>query len=698
MPKEIASPLDTRQAAITEEQDYLNATLERRAEILQYLNAELSTSVDDAVSHARHQGMNRQRTELTHAENGLIFGRLDSLEGTPLRIGRVGVSDAADGADPMVIDWRAPAARPFYMATPVEPLGHAHRRHIRTTGDTVVGVDDEPLDGNSASGLVGEGALFSALSQRRTGEMSSAAATLQREQDEIVRATAHGPLVVQGGPGTGKTVVALHRAAYLLFANPQLATRGVLTLGPSRRFLDYISQVLPALGETAIVAATPDTLLPGVTVTVEEPRLTEAIKGRALWQSALSRYAVAQTPESAPVALDWEGERYEISSSMVERLITTAISGRSYHAARRWFHEQMHDRLAHAIAERLEDAFARIDEGLEDVVHARVNFQEVDGGNEGSEADGILTDEELDKLREDIAENPRVAAVLAVFWPILDPNEELGRLMGDEAMLQKFVPELNDAERQAVITTKGGWTSSDIPLLDAISHLLGDTTVHPNSETFLSERAASRRDWIYGHVIVDEAQELSEMQWHMVARRTPQLSITAVGDIDQAETPHQHTTWAQVVDAVFGERWTQAKLTIGYRTPAEAMALTGPILQNAGSVNEPPNAVRFSGIEPWERSANESQLVTEISRAFKELTERWAGGTVGVIAAAPRVPALQLALDGIPVITATQSKGLEWDATIVIDPAGIAAEPRGWNRLYVALTRSTQELCRIHVL
>lgn len=697
MLNETASPLDTREAAITEEQDYLDETLERRTEILQFLNTELSASAHDAVSHARRQGMVRQRTELTHAENGLIFGRLDALDGTPLRIGRVGVSAAADDADPMVIDWRAPAARPFYMATPVEPLGQAHRRHIRIEGTTVVGVDDEPLDGESTSGLVGEGALFSALSERRTGQMTSAAATLQREQDEIVRAGVHGPLVVQGGPGTGKTVVALHRAAYLLFASPQLAARGVLTLGPSRRFLDYIAQVLPALGETAIVAATPDTLIAGVSVTVEEPRVTEGIKGRAVWQPALERYVAARTPESTPVAFVWEGERYEIPSFMVERLITTAVSGRDYHAARRWFHEQMHDRLAHSVAERFEDVFSRIDEGLEDVVHARQTFQVVDRDNEGSEVNGVLTEQELDKLRDDIAENRRVATVLANIWPILDPQKELRRLLGDEALLEQFIPTLSDDERRAVVTTKDGWASSDIPLLDAMSHLLGDIIVHPSSDTFLSERAASRRDWVYGHVIVDEAQELSEMQWHMVARRTPQLSITAVGDIDQAETPHQHTTWGQAVNAVFGERWTQAKLTIGYRTPAEVMALTGPILKEAGSVNEPPNAVRFSGVEPWERDINETQLVDEIARAFEELTDRWAGGTVGVIAAAPRVPALQAALNGIPVITATQSKGLEWDATLVIDPDGIAAEPRGWNRLYVALTRATQELGRINV-
>ena len=687
-------------SALAEEQRYLDTALERRADIIRYLDSELSVATSDGVAQIRHRRLARQRTELDAAEHGLIFGRLDAVDGTARRIGRIGISNSADDAEPLVIDWRAPAARPFYMATPVEPLGQARRRHIRVEGQDVIDVNDEPLDEVSASGLVGEGALFAALAGRRTAHMASAAATLQREQDEIVRAEVKGPLVVQGGPGTGKTVVALHRAAYLLFANPQMAAQGVLTLGPSRRFLDYIAQVLPALGETAIVAATPDELVPGVTVTADEPPATEELKGRAIWQTVIWRYVAARTPESMAVHFVWEGEHYEIAASTVERLISGASSGRSYHAARTVFIDFMHDQMVQEIADRVESAFVRIDEGLEDIVHVAVEFEEVDGGHEGSENDGILSDDELDALRDRIAQDPQIEATIHTVWPVLDPAEELLRLLGDDAQLRQFAPELSASERAAVTARTPGWSSSDVALLDAMADLLGDTVVHPRvkaSEEFLAERAASRRDWIYGHVIVDEAQELSEMQWHMVSRRTPKLSITAVGDIDQADSSHRHTSWGQAVDAVFGERWTQAQLTIGYRTPAEVMALTGPVLRNAGSFNTPPNAVRRSGIEPWVRESTEGQLLSDIQQAFKELTKRWDGGTVGVIAAAQRIPALQAALDDVPVVSATQSKGLEWDATLVIDPAGIAAEPRGWNRLYVALTRSTQELGQITV-
>lgn len=686
--------------AIAEEQNYLDMVLERRADIIQYLESELSVATNDGVDQIRHRHLARQRTELDAADNGLIFGRLDAVDGTVRRIGRIGISSSAGDTEPLVIDWRAPAARPFYMATAVESLGQARRRHIRIDGKKVVDVNDEPLDQANSSGLVGEGALFAALAGRRTEHMSSAAATLQREQDEIVRADVQGPLVVQGGPGTGKTVVALHRAAYLLFANPELAAQGVLTLGPSRRFLDYIAQVLPALGETAIVATTPDELVPGITVTVDESRTTEELKGRAIWQSVISRYVEARTPESKPVEFIWEGDHYVIPARTVTRLVAGAISGRSYHAARSIFIEYMHDQLVEAMADRLESAFARIDEGLEDIVHVDVDFQEVDGGHEGSENDGLLSDEELDSLRDRIAQDSQVDAVIGTVWPLLDPAEELLRLLSDQELLRRFAPELSESERATVSDRTPGWSSSDVALLDAMSDLLGDTVVYPPvkaSDEFLAERAASRRDWVYGHIIVDEAQELSQMQWHMVSRRTPRLSITAVGDIDQADSSHLHTTWAQAVNAVFGGRWTQAQLTIGYRTPAEVMALTDPVLRKAGSLNTPPNAVRRSGIEPWERESTEEQLLADIWQAFDELVDRWDGGTVGVIAAAPRVPELQKVLHSVPVVSATESKGLEWDATLVVDPRGIAAEPRGWNRLYVALTRSTQELGQIIV-
>lgn len=690
--------------AVEQEQVSLDEAFTRRDDLLRQLDADLAAPAADAVQQTRMRMMAQRRAELSHAEQGLIFGRLDGLDNSVRHLGRVGIpaSDTEDD-DPLVIDWRAPAARAFYTATAVDPQGQAKRRHIRTSDRTVVGVDDEPLDGSVASELVGEGALLAALGERRTGRMSTAAATLQREQDDVIRADAHGPLVVQGGPGTGKTVVALHRVAYLLFTHSRLAAQGVLVLGPSMRFLDYIAQVLPGLGETAVVSATCDTLVPGVSVERDEPRVLAEIKGRALWQRALSEYAASLVPQPRELELVWEGEKYTLDGRRIASVLASATSGRSYHAARAVFFEQVHSLLTDAVVERSEETLARMEEGLEDIlVDVDAGLERSDDraaatGATGAEVDGLLSEDDIERLRDRIAIDRDLADLLAQWWPPLDATAELRRLLADDALLRRWAPELTDSERDSVRREPTGWAGSDIPLIDALADLLGDQGSGRAQGEFLADRAASQRDWVYGHVVIDEAQELSEMQWQMVMRRCPSRSITAVGDIDQAEAPHRHTTWAQAVDAAFGKKWTEAGLTICYRTPLEVMALTAPVLRNAGSENEPPRAVRASGIEPWERDVDESDLAAEAALLFEELSARWSGGTVGVVAPLDRLAALRAALPDATVLSATDAKGLEWDATLLVDAVGIAAEPRGWNGLYVALTRCTQELGRLRV-
>lgn len=695
----------TNETAVAQEQATLDDAFERRDDLLHELDAALAAPARDSIQHARMRMMAQRRSELEHAEQGLIFGRLDGLDETVRHLGRVGIPGADDEDDePLVIDWRAPAARAFYTATAVDPQGQARRRHIRTSDRIVQGVDDEPLDGSMASDLVGEGALIAALDERRTGRMGAAAATLQREQDDVIRADARGPLVVQGGPGTGKTVVALHRVAYLLFTHSQLAAQGVLVLGPSMRFLDYIAQVLPALGETAIVSATCDNLVPGITVQRQESREVAEIKGRALWQRALADYATSLVPAQAGLELTWEGERYALDDGRIENALTSATSGRSYHAARTVFFELVHDLLTDAVVHRNEEMMARMEEGLEDILVgvdealARADDRAVTDGAAGAEVDGVLSEDDIERLRDRIAADDALAALLDERWPVLDAADELRRLLADDASLRQWAPELTDVERAVVVAEPVGWSSSEIALVDALADLLGgDSRTGGTQGEFLADRAASRRDWVYGHVVIDEAQELSEMQWQMVMRRCPSRSITAVGDIDQAEAPHRHTTWAQAVEAAFGERWTESRLTICYRTPREVMSLTAPVLRNAGSENEPPRAVRASGIEPWERDVDEHDLAAEAAILVDELSARWAGGTVGVIAPDDRLSALRAALPGANVLSATDAKGLEWDATLLIDAPGIAAEPRGWNGLYVALTRCTQELGQLRV-
>ncbi|MET8310716.1 UvrD-helicase domain-containing protein [Micromonospora sp. NPDC005173] len=685
-----------RRSAVAEEQAFLDLATARRDRLADHLQVELSSEALDALERARQRMLRQQYEELRRAREGLVFGRLDGLDGTVRHVGRVGLRNDGEDSEPLLVDWRAPAARPFYTATAVDPQGQARRRHIRTTGSTVAGVDDEPLDGTITAELVGEGALLAALDQRRTGRMSTAISTLQREQDDIIRAEATGPLIVQGGPGTGKTVVALHRVAYLLFAHRKMADQAVLVLGPSPRFLQYIGQVLPALGETAVVSATCDTLLTEVRVGRDESRLLAEIKGRALWQPALENYVTSLLPRPRELKLRWEGEFYVITAATVAQALASAVQGRPYHRARAAFAEQLHHLLAEVVVEQREALMDEMEEGFEDIL-ARVDRgmrHDHHSGrtSTGSDIDGLFSEEEIDQLRLRIAENATIARFIEAWWPTLDAETLLGDLLTDRTLLARFAPQLSPEEITAVSAEPAPWASSDIALLDALADLLGEVDAPQPQGEFVADRARRQRGWVYGHVVIDEAQELSEMQWHMVLRRCPSRSITAVGDIDQAEAAHRHTSWAQAVQAVFGDRWTAAELTICYRTPREVMDLTEPVLTKAGSHNTPPRAVRSSGIAPWELTITSAELADAAAQAARRLQQRWHGGTVGVIAPADRIAELLAVLSDVPVLTATQSKGLEWDATLLIDPQGIAAEPRGWNGLYVALTRCTQEL------
>ncbi|WP_258724820.1 HelD family protein [Cellulomonas sp. NS3] len=698
--------------AIGEEQRHLDTAIARRDELLDELRAAGSrVGAHDAVGSTVASGRRRRVRELEGTGPDLVFGRLDALDGTVRHVGRVGVPARDDDADPLVVDWRAPVARPFYTATPLEPEGQARRRHVRSRDGRVVHVEDEPLDesaldGPLGAGLVGEGALLHALAERRTGTMRTAIATLQREQDAVVRADPRGLLVVQGGPGTGKTVVALHRVAYLLFTHPHLAERGVLVVGPSTRFLDYVSQVLPALGETQVVATTCARLVPGVRAERDEPRAVAEVKGRALWQDGLAAYVASLVPAAAALHLHVDGEAYVLPARRVARALAAAQSGgRSYHQARRVVHEHLVDLLVDAAAERSAELLAQAEEGFEDVLArvdaslARADDRAASSGARGAEVDGVLSDEDLDAARERIAADPALAVALDAWWPRRDVPGTLRAFLRDRAALRRHLPALTVAEIEAVVTEPDGWAPSDVPLLDAVAELLGGTApVEPPGE-FLAQRAEQRRDWVYGHVVVDEGQELSPMQWHMLVRRCPTRSMTVVGDVDQTEAPQHHTTWAQALGPVLGDAWTAATLTTCYRTPAEVMALTGDVLRRAGSAHEPPRSVRTTGIEPRALTCPEERLVDVVGRTVRELEDRYAGGTVGVVAPGPRVAGLRAALggDGRTVLDPAGAKGLEFDATVVVDPDGIAAQPRGWNALYVALTRCTQELAQVHV-
>ncbi|WP_264030113.1 HelD family protein [Cellulosimicrobium sp. SH8] len=715
-----AAPSDAASLAVAEEQRHLDAALARRAQLLAELDDQLALPADpdlpgaeDVVERSRRAGLRRRRNELERAESGLVFGRVDTVEGVTRHVGRVGIAAPDADADPLVLDWRAPGARAFYTATAREPQGLARRRHVRTAGERVTGVDDEPLDGSAAGaddedGLVGEGALLAALSERRTGRMGTAVATLQVEQDAIVRAPAEQTLVVQGGPGTGKTVVALHRVAYLLFTHPHLAERGVLLLGPSSRFLEYVAQVLPALGETAVVSATCDTLVPGVVPERDESRDVAEIKGRALWQGVVARYADALVPDARALTVRLDGEPLTLDAARVGQVLRAArAGGRSVLAARRRAVDLVLDALVDEAAARHAELLERVEEGFEDVLGkidaglAARDDRAPTTGARGGDVDGELTDDDLDRLRGELARDGEFTAVLDAWWPVVDASTALADLLGDGVLLARHAPELAPVEVRRVTGEPATLAPSDVPLLDALADALGTPDAPGEQGEFLAQRAATRRDWVYGHVVVDEAQELSPMQWHMVLRRCPTRSVTAVGDVDQTEAPHRHTDWADVVGPVFGERWHRADLTICYRTPREVMELVGPVLRAAGSRNAPPRAVRDAGVAPHDvvvpADAPGASLGATVAAEVARLVERYDGGSVGVVAPRDRLGHLGTAVDSVPVLSTSEAKGLEWDAVVVVDPDGIAAEPRGWNGLYVAMTRCTQELARVTV-
>ncbi|MGN7701502.1 HelD family protein [Cellulosimicrobium sp. 22601] len=706
--------------AVAEEQQHLDAALARRTQLLAELDAQLAVPVDpdrpgaeDVVERSRRAGLHRRRTELERAESGLVFGRVDTVEGVTRHVGRVGIAAPDDDADPLVLDWRADGARAFYTATAREPQGLARRRHVRTAGDRVTGVDDEPLDGSATGpddedGLVGEGALLTALSERRTGRMGTAVATLQAEQDAIVRAPAEQTLVVQGGPGTGKTVVALHRVAYLLFTHPHLAERGVLLLGPSSRFLEYVAQVLPALGETAVVSATCDTLVPGVAPERDESREIAELKGRALWQDVVARYADSLVPDARALTVRLDGEPLTLDAARVGQVLRAArAGGRSVLAARRRAVDLLLDALVDEAAARHAELLERVEEGFEDVLGkldaglAARDDRAPTTGARGGDVDGELTDDDLDRLRDDLAGEPGFTTAVDAWWPVTDARTALADLLGDAALLARHAPALSAAEVGLVVGEPVGLAPSDVPLLDALADALGTPDAPGEQGEFLAQRATTRRDWVYGHVVVDEAQELSPMQWHMVLRRCPTRSVTAVGDVDQTEAPHRHTDWADVVGPVFGERWHRADLTICYRTPREVIELVGPVLRAAGSRNAPPRAVRDAGVAPRDvvvpADASDATLGAAVAAEVARLAERYDGGSVGVVAPRDRLCRLGAAVSGVPVLSTSEAKGLEWDAVVVVDPDGIAAEPRGRNGLYVAMTRCTQELARVSV-
>jgi DNA helicase IV len=700
-------------------------------------------------------GMYTERiAQFDAAENGLCFGRIDSDTGDRRYIGRLGIRDEEDDYEPLLLDWRAPAARPFYLATPVSPEGVKRRRHIKTVGREVTRLDDEVLDltaagqaGQGGSGLTGEAALLAALNASRTGQMTDIVETIQVEQDWIIRSPHKGILVVQGGPGTGKTAVALHRAAYLLYTHrDQLARRVVLVVGPNPTFMRYVGQVLPSLGETSVLLSTIAELYPGITARRGEHPAAARLKGTFGMASVIAN-AIRDRQGALPGGLE---VIYERETLHLDRRTCNRIRDRVRRA--RLPHNQ-----ARPLAQRLLiDALAR-------KVADQIGFNVLGGRN-------LLSDEDLTDIRAELRESAEVRAALEEFWPALTPQKLLTSLFASPEKLASAAPELTAEQRETLIRpAHDGWTPADVPLLDEAADLLGEddrvarararrerrrriayargvldlaygsrsVDLNPEEEAeILSaydildaerlaeryeedddrtavERAATDRTWAYGHIVIDEAQELSPMAWRMLMRRCPTRSMTIVGDMAQASDVSGATSWQDMLAPHVADRWRMERLTINYRTPAEIAEVAADVLAEIDPEMHQPRPVRATGVQPWRYQAKEGELPTALAALTKTESVRIGGGRLAVIVPAARLDELTQAvatavpdvvLDEDPaldrpvvVLSIKQAKGLEFDSVLVVDPQRILDDsPAGLNDLYVALTRATQRLGVIH--
>ncbi len=665
---------------------------------------------------------------LESAEDRLAFGRLDTSSGSTY-IGRLGLSD--DDNVSLLVDWRAPVAEPFYRATAAVPQGVIRRRHIVTAGRSVTSVEDDVLDIEAASAggtVVGGGALMAALGARRTGRMRDIVATIQSEQDRIIRADLAGVLVVEGGPGAGKTVVALHRAAYLLYTHRErLARRGVLVIGPNPLFLRYIEQVLPALGETAVVLMTPGSLFPGIeTDRVEASERAAEIKGSARMARVLQnavRDRQRALPEAVKLVID-SGAEVTLTPAMVTAAMDRARSSKLPHnKARRVFALDILDKLAAQYARTLR----------------------------------VADDDLRDALIGDLRASKDVRREINLCWMPLTPQRLLTDLYARPDLLEKATPRFTPAERSVLQRDRGEpWTVSDIPLLDELAELLGedeesnlaeaaraaadrkaeldyarevaassgggmvtaeqivdryaaDTVLAP-----LAERAVSDRTWTYGHAVIDEAQELSPMAWRAVLRRVPTRSMTVVGDLDQTGSSAGVSSWDEVFEREAKGRWAVERLTVSYRTPQPLLdvatnvlrASTGrePTVTTAARDGEPPLIIQISA----------ESLSDKLIETVRDDAAKLDGGRLAVLVAAPSAASITALLveslgedlvgqgvgtldKSVSVLTVGAAKGLEFDSVVLVEPSDfLSASPRGGHDLYVALTRATNRLTVVH--
>ncbi|HTK61815.1 MAG TPA: ATP-binding domain-containing protein [Pseudonocardia sp.] len=659
------------------EQQHVDRVYERLAELRR--EARELREAGYAKGQERHPGAlfdrdvmvfqaSRMLRELETEHEGLVFGRLDTVDATGGQyVGRLGVRDP--DFEPLVIDWRAPAAAPFYRATPEQPMDVVRRRTIRSFGQRVTDISDDLLMPDAAPddmAVVGEGSLMADLSRAKSGSMRDIVATIQREQDVAVRAPSGGITEITGGPGTGKTAVALHRAAYLLYSDRRRFSGGVLVVGPSPVFMDYISRVLPSLGEDTVELRALGDVLDGVSATtVDAPALAE-VKGAGSIRKLL-KAALSDTPPGAPTELRM------VYKGQVLRLDAAELA-----EIRRAVHRQ---RVAPNRARR--EAAAAVLGALWKGAQAAAR-----------DLDDPRLRESRESLAADLGDRTEFDDFMDAWWPVLRPTEVLGWL-SDRHRLARLAGRSLSAEmvaRLAASWTAGpsgepAWSVADVALLDELRVMAGDKA-----------EGKRGREFFFGHVILDEAQDLSPMQWRMLGRRGQYASWTIVGDPAQSSWPHtDEATRARETALGRVKARRRFQLSTNYRNSAEIFELAAEVVRAEVSAEDLPTPVRSTGLPPVVRTVRRDKLAVEVAEAAEELLTQ-VDGTVGVITTMDRRTEVAGWLADrteprLRVVGSLEAKGLEYDAVVLVEPSELIAESStGRRALYVALTRATQRL------
>jgi DNA helicase IV len=698
------SHISVRQAEIAVEQAHVDIVY-ARVEEMRVEARDMRRKGDQLAHGARNEAIFEQASMLferdvmvRHANQilrsldaeheGLVFGRLDTSDSDgdgdgaeTMYVGRLGIRDV--NFDNLVTDWRAPAAAAFYQATAEQPMDVVRRRVIRSTGQHVVDIDDDllaPEKRPEGMAVVGEGALMASLTRARGDKMRDIVATIQKEQDEAIRAPWRGITEITGGPGTGKTAVALHRVAYLLYRDRRrMGGSGVLVIGPSPAFTSYISRVLPSMGEDTVELRSLGEVLDGASAVAVDPPEVARIKGSLRMRRVLKR-ALRDTPPGAPAELriTYRGEVLKLDERELDQV-----------------RRQVHSRGRPPNQSRVDAAEALL-EAL---------WRQADG-RPGMDHDELITE---------LGERIDFHRFVVVWWPILTPAEVLG-WFADRARLASAAGRALPADGVDLLASSwergDGPTVADIALLDELRMLLGPPPRRHRRR--IAAAVAELRAWgeradapayrrtehydEYSHIVVDEAQDLSPMQWRMVGRRGRYASWTIVGDPVQSSWPDPEEAESARTSAL-GPRTTHRRFTLGtnYRNSAEIFELAAQVVTEVSTPDQLPTAVRSTGVKPSVRAVGPAELMDAVLPETRAMLSE-VDGTIGVITPTGRLAEVRAVLSGmdedrLSVVDGVEAKGLEYDAVVLVEPGELVSESTtGPRTLYVALTRATQRL------